>query len=332
MLVVGLWASCLAWNASCGVSHDFPPEPFHGSYSMPVPAISLLIILVLMVQQGCTTSPLKPWTPHVAEDVRATIRTLGVAVSEELPYQALDFFVPRVTVEFPSKVNTSSARRTAGKWSENWLMATGEVVGRGSHPFFTTVGGAMLVVTPVVAAAGALSGAIEAPSTEEHKAMGASFRGVLQVEDVIHRLQNHVLDHVTARTDMSVAMLLRTVNDPLGDRKTVSASQMSQPDGMLRIRVQSIDLRGSFDVDPALALHLEVQATLEAPSAVAPLYTRSFHYVTGARRFTEWTADDARVFHETIDLSLARLAELMGDDLFLTYPFIHEHRRVRHGS
>ena len=154
---------------------------------------------------------------------------------------------------------------------------------------------------------------------------------MLQVEDLIHRLQNHVLTHVTERTDMSVAPLPRTMNDPLGDRETVPASSVSQPDAILRIRVQSIDLQGSSDIDPLLALNLDVQATLEAPSAVAPLYRRSFHYVTGARRFTEWTVDNAQVFHDTVDLSLARLAELMVDDLFLTHPFVHEHLRVKHG-
>ena len=190
----------------------------------------------------------------------------------------------------------------------------------------------MLVVTPVVWGAGAVYGAIEASSGEAVEAQVPQVHGVLQVEDLIHRLQNHVLTHVTERTDISVATLLRTANDPLGDRETVPASRVSQPDAMLRIRVQSIDLQGSSDIDLLLALNLELQATLVAPSATTPLYRRSFHYVTGVRRFTEWTADDARVFRDTVDLSLARLAELMVDDLFLTYPFIHEHRRVRYGE
>ena len=325
--VVGSRESCLAWHPSYKVCHDFPSEHFHGSYSMRVPAIRLLIILVLMVQQGCTAAPLKqwgPWSPHVAEDVRATIRTIGVAVAEELP---------RVTVELPSKGAASGARRKAGKWSENWLMSIGEAAK--VHPpaeIFTTTAGAMLVVTPVVAAAGAVYGAIEAPSAKAVEAQEAQVRGVLQVEDLIHRLQNYVLTQVTDRTDISVSPLSRTANAPLGDRETVPASGVFQPDALLRILVQSIDLRGPFDVDPPLALHLEVQATLMAPSAATPLYTHAFQYVTGARRLTEWTADDAQVFRGTVDLSLARLAELMVDDLFLTYPFVHEHRRVRHGS
>ena len=297
----------------------------------PIPCVywlsRLLILSVLMVQQGCTTSSMKPWAPHVAEDVRAAIRTIGVAVAADLPLVAVELRV----VEYPSET-ARYARRKASNWSENWLNGSilNEIGGGGF--LGTTIVGAMLVVTPVVWGAGAVAGAIEAPPAKEKQV-----HGVLQYEDLIHRLQNHVLTHVTERTDMSVVPLPRTANDPLGDRETVSASGVSQPDAILRIHLKSIDLRGASDIDPFLALHLDVQATLVAPSAVTPLYTHSFHYVTGARRFTEWTAEgaqsfDAQVFHETLDLSLARLAELMVDDLFLTHPFIHEHRRARDGS
>ncbi|MGH7147104.1 MAG: hypothetical protein ACREIJ_04285 [Nitrospiraceae bacterium] len=298
---------------------------------MRAPAIWLLIILALMVQQGCTASPGKqwgPWVPHVTEDVRARVRTIEVAVVEELP---------RVTVELPSKGAASGAGRKAGKWSGNWVTSAAYGLVEGARPRgeglpIATTAGAMLVVTPVVAAAGAVYGAIETPSAETVESQETQVRGVLQVEDLIHRLQNHVLTYVTDRTDMSVSTFPRTANDPLGDRETVSASRVSQPDALLRILVQSIDLRGPYDVDPPLALYLEVQATLVAPSVATPLYTHSFHYVTMARPLTEWTADDALVFRRTVDLSLARLAELMVDDLFLTYPFVHEHRAVKHGS
>ena len=307
--------------------------------------VRLLMFSIFLVQPGCTTSPLKPWEPHVTEDMRATIHTIGVVVGEELPRRTvlnrygeaqhpLDVALAedplRVPVESHSET-ASYARRTAGKWVDTWVMWAGDV-GRTPDVLATSSALAMLVVTPVVWGAGAVAGAIEAPSAKEEQV-----HGVLQIEDLILRLQNHVLMHVTERTNMSVAPLPRTANDPLSDRETVSASGVSQLDAILRILVQSIDLRGSSGIDPLLALHLDVQATLVAPLAATPLYTRSFHYVTGARRFTEWTAEgaqsfDAQVFHETLDLSLARLAEMMVDDLFLTHPFVHEHRRVKDGS
>jgi len=296
---------------------------------MRVPAIiRVLILSLLLLQQGCTTSPWMPWSPHVTEDVRAKIRTIGVVVAEELP---------RVTLDLPSKGAANGAGRKARKWSGNWAMAAGAVAAGGAQSgegviFGLTTAAAMLVVTPVVASAGAVYGAIEAPSAEAVESQEAKVRGVLQAEDLIHRLQHHVLKQVTDRTDISVATVPREASDQIGQGETVPARGVSQPDTMLMIQLQSIDLRGKFDVDPPLALHLKALVTLTGPSTATPQYTHPFHYVTGTRRLTEWTADDAKGFHEAVELSLAQLAELIVDDLFVTYPFVHEHQKARHGS
>jgi len=189
----------------------------------------------------------------------------------------------------------------------------------------------MLVVTPVVASAGAVYGSIEAPSAETVESQEAQVRGVLQIEDLIHRLQNHVLKQVIDRTDISIATLPREASDQSDHRETVPIRGVPQSDAILMIQLQSIDLRGKFDVDPPLALHLKALVTLTAPSVATPQYTHPFHYVTGVRRLTEWTADDAKIFREAVDLSLAQLAELIVDDLFLTHPFVHEHTKARYG-
>jgi hypothetical protein len=209
-------------------------------------------------------------------------------------------------------------------------MSAVGIAGMGKE-FGVTTGAAMLVVTPVVASAGAVYGAIEAHSTEVVESQEAQVRGVLQAEDLIRRLQHLVLTQVTDRTDISVATLPREASDQIRHRETVTASEAPQPDTILRILLKSIDLRGTFDVDPPLALHLNAEVTLTAPSAAPLLYAHAFQYVTGARRLTEWTADDAKDFREAVDLSLTRLAELIVDDLFLTHPFVHEHLRARHG-
>ena len=190
----------------------------------------------------------------------------------------------------------------------------------------------MLVVTPVVWGAGAVAGAIEAPSAEAVESQEAQVRVVLQGEQLIHQLENQVLTQVTDRTDIVATILPRDPGDQPIHGETVPTTGVPQPDSVLRIQLESIDLRGTFDVDPPLELHLKAQVALTDPSAATPIYTQAFHYVTGARRLREWTADDAKGFREAVDLSLARLAEWIIDDLFLTHPFVHEHRGARHGS
>jgi hypothetical protein len=302
------------------------------SPSMRHPAIiSILIFSLLLLQQGCTATPKpledvivrpvgpKPRLLHVTEDMRAKISTIGIAVAEELP---------RVTLELPSKGAASGAGREAVKSAGNWVMAAERVASYGRE-FGITTAAAMLAVTPVVAAAGAVKGANEAPSAEAVESQEAQVRGVLQGEHLIHQLENQVLTHVTDRTDVVATILPMDAGDQASHRETVPASGVNQPDTMLRILLRSIDLRGTFDIDPPLELNVEAQVTLTVPAAAPPLYMHAFQYVTQARRLTEWTMDDAKSFHEAVDLSLARLAELIVDDLFLTHPFVHEHPEAR---
>jgi hypothetical protein len=55
------------------------------------------------------------------------------------------------------------------------------------------------------------------------------------------------------------------------------------------------------------------------------MYNRTFHYETGTRQLTEWTANDATLFREVVHTGLSRLTELIVDDVFLTHSFDHDH-------
>lgn len=289
-------------------------------------SIIVLILSLLVLQQGCTTSPLESPKPRWAlpEDEQAKIRTIGIVVSEELP---------RVTLDLPSKGAAAGASRKAGIWSGDWVMSAGDVMRSGLNPgggagseLLTSTAGAMLVVTPVVAAAGAVKGAIEAPSAEAVESQEAQVRGILQAEYLIHRLQNQVLTQVRDRTDVVATILPQNAWDQASHRETTSTSGVPQPDTMLMIQLILIDLRGKFDIDPPLALNVEARVTLTGTSAPTLPHT-DFRYVSEARPLTEWTADDAKVFREAVDLSLARLAEWIVDALFLTHPVVHEQQR-----
>jgi hypothetical protein len=100
---------------------------------------------------------------------------------------------------------------------------------------------------------------------------------------------------------------------------------------MLRIQLKSIDLRGTFEVDPPLALHLVAQVTLTDSHDPTPLYANTFHVTSESRRLSEWTADDATGFREAVDLSLTRLALKIVDDLFVINPVAHEHPTTPNG-
>lgn len=264
----------------------------------------------------------KQWSPHVTEEFRSRIHTVEIAVSEELP---------RVTLELPSKGAGSGAGRKAGKWSGNWAKAAGHVALSGGDGAILTfaIGAAMLAVTPAVASAGAMYGAIEAPSAESVESQETQVQVALQSAQLIRQLENHLLTQARDRTNLAATLSSKKTDDKLTRPEEALTPVIA--DRILRVQLQSIDLQGPFDVNPPLELHFTVQVTLTGGSDTTPQHTRSFHYVTGARLLAEWTVDDAKRFREAVDLSLSRLAEFIIDDLFLTYPFVHEHRGIQHG-
>jgi hypothetical protein len=180
----------------------------------------------------------------------------------------------------------------------------------------------MLAVTPLVALAAALYGAIEAPSAETVESQETQVQGMLQAqaERLIRETEQQMLGHITNQTDVVPRLLPRTETTQTDDGTTDTGPKT---DTQLWILLTSLELRGPDDVDPPLALQLEADVTLSQHGT--PVYSRPFRYETGRRHLTKWLADDATTLREAVGTSLARLAELIVDDLFLTYSYYHEH-------
>jgi hypothetical protein len=259
------------------------------------------------------------WVPHILEEYRSQLRTVEIAVAEELP---------RVTLDLPAKGVVSGAKRKAGKWTGNWLFATGEVLkaGRGDGAALaTTTAGGMLTVIPVVATTGGLYGAMEASPAEIVESQEKQVQGVLQGERMIQVLEQQMHAHLTNRTDMVPVMLPRSGTSQ-AEKGTTDAG--TKPDARLSIVLNSVELRGPHDVDPPLALHLEAQVALLDLRQTPPflVYSRTFHYASEARYLTEWTVNEAAPFRKAVEFNLDQLVELVVDDLFLIHPFPYEHQ------
>ncbi len=268
---------------------------------------SLLIFSILLVLQGCAnTTPTIPWSPHLKEEARTQIHTIEVVVDETLP---------RVTLEDPYSKASSGAGRTAWQWSKNWIYVVMKLGGYGI-PF--------VALTPVAAALGAVAGATEVPSAETVQSLEAQVGKTAQVADLLQGLEKHVRVQITDRTDISLAAPQGQMRTQASPQDIATPTGVSPQNPVLSIRLLSLDLRGRSNVDPSLALHLNALVTLATPTDANPVYSRTFQYVAQARPLTMWMEENAKMFHPALELSLAQLAELIVDDIFLTYPFAHE--------
>ena len=285
--------------------------PNNWSLSRLSPAItSVLILSLFLLQQGCITLPREPWSPPLTEDTRRSILTVGIMVSEELP---------RVTIDLPSKGAASGAGRKAGKWSGNFGRAVGGLLQVYGIPI-------QLAVNPLIAGIGALYGAVEAPSTETVESQERQVQAAIQAqaERLIADFERQIVGHITSQTDVVPTLLPRTEITQAG-MEIPQGKTDTKPKGeaQLRIVLKSLELRGPYDVDPPLALQLEADITLSRYGTA--LYSRRFRYETERRHLTKWLVDDATPLREAVGTSLSRLAELIVDDMFLTYSFNHDH-------
>jgi hypothetical protein len=138
---------------------------------------------------------------------------------------------------------------------------------------------------------------------------------------LIGDLEQQMFGDIRNRTDFVPVLLPRNGEDTAGGAPDTG----TKADARLQITLNSVQLRGAFDVDPPLALHLETHVTLLSSQDATEMYNRTFHYETGTRQLTEWTANDATLFREVVHTGLSRLTELIVDDVFLTHSFDHDH-------
>jgi len=289
--------------------------------AVPATIINILLLSLFLGQQGCVPTVKgggaqmlyeQHRSPRVTEEVRAKIRTIGVVVSEELPNMSLD---RSVSIDRHDRPLTGPASSRPGLKEEDLRpLMNNPILGLPA----TMLLGALFGGATVYEYVGTLIEETEKPSAEAVKSGEAQVHGALLSEYLIHRLKKQVLAQVTERTDVEATILPKDAGDQTNHREAVTAKG-GQPDARLTIVLTSAELRRTLsEIDPPLALQVEARVTLTGPSTASRPHQDSFRYVTGARRLTEWSAEDAKGLREAIDVSLARLAELIVDDLFLT--------------
>jgi hypothetical protein len=102
-----------------------------------------------------------------------------------------------------------------------------------------------------------------------------------------------------------------------GDQ-TASGHLLSQgADTALEIHVESAVLGGDGGINPKLALCVEARATLLRSRDGQQLYSCPVQYRSQGRKFTEWAAQDAKLFRAELqkcyrDLSAAMVDQLVG--------------------
>ncbi len=86
-------------------------------------------------------------------------------------------------------------------------------------------------------------------------------------------------------------------------------------DTALEIHVLSAALNGTDGINPPLAVCVEAQATLLRVRDGQKLYSCPVHYRSAGRKFTEWAANDARLFRQELEQSYRESGRAIVDHL-----------------
>jgi hypothetical protein len=86
-------------------------------------------------------------------------------------------------------------------------------------------------------------------------------------------------------------------------------------DQALEIEVLSAALQGGEGVNPPLAVHLIARATLSRADDGREIYSCPVQYRGTARKFTDWAANDAKLFREELDRCYRELSDTVIDQM-----------------
>ena len=87
-------------------------------------------------------------------------------------------------------------------------------------------------------------------------------------------------------------------------------------DTALEIQILNSGLKGNGGVNPALALCAEVRATLVRVRDGRELASVPLKYHSPKHKFTQWAANDARLFREEIERCNQNVAEEIAKEIF----------------
>jgi hypothetical protein len=261
--------------------------------------IARLIPVGLLAITGCATfrpinlpGPVLPSPP--SEKLRAEWKTIAVSGGLSTP--------------------TMTSRNTSGK-------GEGAIAAAGNSVFYTTaalgLGGGYgialgIMISPATALIGAVVGSIKAESAEtveEHRAaLNRAFASI--------NWQSLMCEPTIATGRQHTRLNFVVVNDSTGESAQVTATTAQ---AILEVQVADLALISAAAADPDLQFIMAVSTKIKRPGSSQVLYENRLFYEGPAHRFTEWTADEARLWREQVELARQRLADRVIHEVFLLY-------------
>ncbi len=222
--------------------------------------------------------------------------------------------MPEIALSMPAEGAGEAAGRGAGSWSRDWagaglevLAASGRAGGQGGAGV-ALIGIAMLALTPVVAASGAVYGLVAAEEAELVREAQTT------LDDFIAelRMQETFRDQIVRKAQNATKYQFVPLYPGMAEQGIAT---------ILEVAVESFGLDGPWGVDPPLTMVMRTRAKLFRVKDGVVLTEGTFLYESEVYQFTEWAANDAQLFREALDSGYQTLAREIVEELFVLYRF-----------
>jgi hypothetical protein len=274
------------------------------------PIIIWLSLICFFWQVGCAPRyNLLPLPP--SEKIRAELGTIGVVSAR---------FIPSSEFQMPAKGAASGFRRGAAKvFGKKGGGASGAGFGGAAvHPLLAIA--FVIAAVTVGAVVGGIEGAATAESVTSVEEAEAALKKAMDVLKIQEGMRDHLLQVAQEQTDYHFVHIdEQGATSPEEEISYSSLAREKNIDTILEISVLFFNLTGEKDVNPPLALVMNVRTRLIRSADDTMLYDSTLEFMSGTRTFTEWAANDAQQFIEELDRAYQSLAEKIVDELFLLY-------------
>ncbi|MCZ6447506.1 MAG: hypothetical protein O6831_04625, partial [Alphaproteobacteria bacterium] len=254
----------------------------------------LLVAVLLAVVGGCAQKRndyVLP--PPPTEDQRAGFGTVGLTSVR---------FTPEISFRLPAKGSGEGAQRGAA-FGAAVPMAVGAQT---LNPYGMMAG---VVLAPVGAVFGAMSGATEALPAEQVEKAEAVLKGALAPRHIETAMADAMREFMGREARLPVVFVKGLEGTADGGGALSGAGTRRWVDTMVELKVTMVGLIGPWRINPPLSFTMRIATKVIRVADGTEIHAQELTYMGPAMVFTAWAANEAEAFKKALDPAVRALAE-----------------------
>lgn len=270
----------------------------------------VILLLISLLVFSCATVPKKEQATIYPQndEFRKNLGTIGIVSAR---------FEPRV--EFLKPMTKGTAAGVGAGSGALVALGGGCYAGALSANPFGVVAGAALGVglMPVGAAIGGIVGAVKGESSKKIKATEDALNNYIATLKLQEMMQERFLLAARDRTQYPFIVVKGQGPKTLDDEVRYDSSLSKAIDTILEISTRKHGLWPTTGVfNPSFSFFMTASIRVIRITDNEVLYTRTFRYESGHRKFADWGVNDAQPYIEEVDRSCSNLAMEIVEELF----------------